>query len=123
MTLSRRNQLVLSIYCNTRGFAFVLFEGSLSPFDWGIRESRGPRKLARSLERIAKILDRYLPEVIVIQDTFPAGTRRAARIVRLNAAIAKVAEERGMQVYAYSRSDVYQAFADTGFANKQMLAE
>jgi hypothetical protein len=123
MMLQRRNHLVLSVYCNTRGFAFVLFEGSLSPFDWGMREARGPRKLARSLERITKIVERYLPDVIVIQDTSPTGTRRISCIVRLNSAIATLAEARGIRVLAYSRTDVYRAFEHTGFANKQMLAE
>jgi len=40
----RRYALVLSIYPNTRGFAFVLFEGPLSPFDWGVKEVRGRGK-------------------------------------------------------------------------------
>ena len=94
----RRNALVLALYCNTRGFAFVLIEGSLSPFDWGIGEARGKRKLRRSLERISTILDRYFPDVIVIQDTSPSGTRRALRIVRLNGEVAKLAEDRGIPV-------------------------
>jgi hypothetical protein len=39
MISRRRYDLVLAIYPQTRGFAFVLFEGWLSPVDWGIHES------------------------------------------------------------------------------------
>jgi hypothetical protein len=41
MSGPRRYALVLAIYLNTRGFGFVLFEGHLSPFDWGNRLERG----------------------------------------------------------------------------------
>jgi Holliday junction resolvasome RuvABC endonuclease subunit len=115
---------VLSAYVNTRGFAFVLFEGSaLSPFDWGIQEVRGPRRQHRCLSSVVAIMDRYRPDILVIQDTSASGTRRALRLVRLNAAIAGLAEDRGTPVYAYSRADVYDAFQYLGFSNKQTLAE
>src|SRR4030088_1804810 len=100
MNRSQRYALVLSIYFNTRGFAFILFEGSLSPFDWGIKEVRGLRKHRRSLSSIVAVLDRYRPNVLVVQDTSPNGTRRAGRLVRLNAATVQLAEKRGIPVYA-----------------------
>ncbi|MHC2618108.1 hypothetical protein ACVIW2_000139 [Bradyrhizobium huanghuaihaiense] len=46
MTNDNRSALVLSVYLNTRGFAFIVFEGRLSPYDWGIREMRGVNRLA-----------------------------------------------------------------------------
>src|SRR5450432_1110765 len=36
MNQFQRYELVLALYPNTRGFAFVLFQGHLSPFDWGV---------------------------------------------------------------------------------------
>ncbi len=117
-----RYTLVLAIYLNTRGVAFVLFEGHLSPFDWGVRETRGPRKRRRCLARITKILDCYLPDILVIQDTSPQGTRRARRITDLNAAVAELGEDRGIPVYTYSRADVRTAFGYLGPLNKQSLA-
>jgi hypothetical protein len=112
---------VLAIYLNTRGFAFVLFEGPLAPLDWSVREMRGPRKHARCLARVVTILDQYLPDVLILQDT--AATLRARRIVKLNEAIAALAEARGLPVYMYSRDKVREAFAQFGVNNKQALAE
>ena len=118
----RRYALILAIYLNTRGFAFVLFEGHLSPFDWGVREARGSEKRKRCLAHIIKILEYYLPDILVIQDTTEQGTRRTRRIADLNAAVAELARGRSIPVYAYSREQVRNAFAYLGFSNKQELA-
>ncbi len=119
----RRYGVVLAVYLNARGFAFVLFEGPLAPLDWSVRELRGPQKHARALARIVAILDQYLPEVLVLQDTSPRGTRRAPRITELNAAIAELAAARGLAVYTYSREKVREAFWNCGATTKQALAE
>jgi Holliday junction resolvasome RuvABC endonuclease subunit len=118
----RRYALVLAIYLNTRGFAFVIFESALSPVDWGVKEVRGSRKHARCLAKVVAILDQYQPDVLVIQDTWSQDTSRARRIVKLNAAIAELAPPRGMALYVYSRADVWDAFRDVGVSNKQDLA-
>ena len=39
------------------------------------------------------------------------------------ALLAKTAEERGIPVYCYTRAQVYEAFREYVFSNKQMLAE
>ncbi|MGY3132338.1 hypothetical protein ACVWZM_003020 [Bradyrhizobium sp. USDA 4501] len=121
MTNDSRSALVLSIYLNTRGFAFVVFEGHASPFDWGIRETRGPRKGNGCLLRISQIIDRYAPDVLVIQDTSEQGTRRARWISKLNGLIAELAKDRDIPLFAYSRDQVRNTFEFC--PNKQGLAE
>jgi hypothetical protein len=73
-----------------------LFEGPLSPFDWGVKEVRGRMKHRRCLSNIEALLGRYQPDILVLQDTSPSGTIRAPRIEHLNAAIATVANGCGM---------------------------
>ncbi|KRQ15341.1 hypothetical protein [Bradyrhizobium manausense] len=119
----RRYALVLSVYLNTRGFAFILFEGHLSPFDWGIHETRGPRKNGTCLTRITTVFDRYAPDALVIQDTTEQGTMRARRICNLNTSVVKLANDRGIPVFAYSRDQVRRAFEGYGCPNKASLAE
>jgi Holliday junction resolvasome RuvABC endonuclease subunit len=118
----RRYTLVLVIYVNTRGFAFVLFEGHLSPFDWGLCEMRGPRKHQRCLARVKEILDRYQPDHLVIRDTSTSPTR-TPRIAELNAAICEIAAKRGIPIHAYSRDHVRDAFRYAECVDKQSLAE
>jgi len=123
MKEASRHGLTLSIYLNTRGFAFVVFEGHLSPFDWGIREIRGPRKCSRCLPRITQIVDRYVPDVIVVQDTSEHGTQRARWITALNVSINVLAKDRAIPAFAYSRDQVRAAFERHGCSNKHRLAE
>jgi hypothetical protein len=106
MNQLRRYAVVLSVYLNTRGFAFVLFEGPVSPFDWGVKEVRGRGKRRRCLINIEALFGRYQPDILVLQDMSPSGTTRAPRINHLNAAIATLAEGCGMPVYSYSREVV-----------------
>jgi hypothetical protein len=113
----------MSLYTNSRGFAFVLFEGTLSPYDWRILEVRGPKRDEQCLDKIIAILDRSEPDVLVLQDTGPGGTRRATRLMAVNNAVEAAAHQRSIAVFKYSRAEVYSCFASWGFGNKQALAE
>jgi Holliday junction resolvasome RuvABC endonuclease subunit len=119
----QKHPFVLAIYLNTRGFSYVLFEGPLAPYDWSVREIRGSEKFVQCLAKIVDMLDRYLPEVLVLQDTSATGTLRAPRIAEINAAIAELAEARGLPVHAYSRDKVREAFWQHGATTKQAIAE
>ena len=123
MNHARKYALTMSLYTNSRGFAFVLFEGTLSPYDWRVVEVRGPKKDEQCLEKIIVILDRSEPDVLILQDTGPNGTPRATRLVALNNAVEAAAHQRNIPVFKYSRAEVYECFASAGFANKHGLAE
>ena len=123
MNHARKYALTRSLYTNSRGFAFVLFEGTLSPYDWRILEVRGRKKDEQCLDKITAILDRAEPDVLILQDTGPGGTPRAARLVALNNAVEAAAHQRSIPVFKYSRAEVYSCFAFAGFVNKQVVAE
>jgi len=114
---------VLAVYLSTRGFGFVLFEGPLSPVDWGVKDVRRSGKNDACLLAIAKMLERYRPGILVLQDTSERGTPRARRIRHLNVAIAELAESVGIERIAFSRSEVMRAFANVGALNKRQVAE
>jgi len=123
MNTLRRYELVLAIYPNTSGFAFVLFEGSLSPVDWGVTAVRGRDRNDQCLRIIASMFARHEPDVLVLQDTSSTGTRRARRVTNLNAAIFKLAELNEIPIYSYSRTQVRNAFSYLGSASKHAIAE
>jgi len=119
----QRYNLVMSIYPNTRGFAFVLFEGPLSPVDWQVVEVRGRNKNRRCLQAIARLFGRYEPDVLVLQDTGESGTRRARRIRDLNEGIEVLAETQSIPIFRYSRDEVRECFAGAGAITKSAIAE
>jgi hypothetical protein len=124
MISRRRYDLVFAIYPQSRGFAFVLFEGWLAPVDWGVHEARGADKNARCLRAVASLLALHTPDVIVLQDMSARGTGRALRIQKLNSDIAELAERRGIVVRMYSRAELRESFAyHYGAMTKQRIAE
>jgi hypothetical protein len=123
MTSLKRYDLVLAIYLQSRGFAFVLFEGWRALVDWGVYDARGADKNARCLDRIDALLALHTPDVLVLQDMSEQGTRRAPRIRDLNYRIAERAETFGMLIRFYSRAQVHERFSQDGATTKPAIAE
>lgn len=119
----RRHTLVLAIYPYTRGFAFVIFEGPLAPYDWGLVEARGDDKNAACIVRARKLLQQYQPDVLVLQKMGKKATRRGARIVRLNERLLTLAADLKIRCVTFSRDEVQQTFNYLGVVNKQIVAE
>lgn len=119
----RRYELVLSIYLTTRGLAFTLFEGPLSPVDWGATDMRGLLKNRRCRKIVQALLSKYRPDALVLQDVSDRGARRAERIRTLNLEIAALAEDFGVPVASFSRAQVRDRFSGMGATTKQHMAE
>jgi hypothetical protein len=122
MSSLRKYALTMSLYLNSRKFAFVLFEGTLSPYDWGVFDVRGAQKDRQVVDKAGRLLRQYTPDVLVMQDTSPEGTPRADRLALLNTELASLARELGIPAFTYSRAEVYGTFQSMGFTNKQTLA-
>jgi len=121
MNYARRYEWVLSIYATARGFGFVLFEGT-QPFDWGVKEVRGEDRNESCLQNIARLLEQYEPQALVLRDITDT-TRQVRRIRKLNAAIEALAEARGIPVFTYSRVEIRRCFGHLGPATKHTIAE
>src|SRR5438552_4034215 len=122
MTDAHPQNLVLAVYPFSRGFAFVFFEGPDSPFEWGVKEIREKHKSSRTLEEIKKIIDRYRPEVLVIEDTTNGGSRRTSRIRKLYRMLVHFAEAEYLDLYRCSKKDVKTCFASVGAGTKYEIA-
>jgi hypothetical protein len=122
MSAPQRYELVLAIYLTRRGFAFVLFEGALSPLDWGTTRRYGPEKNAHCLKIAGALFSRYSPDVLVLQDTSWTGTRRSQRVMNLNAALFEFAERQGLPICAFSRDSVRAKFNYLGSPTKHRWA-
>jgi hypothetical protein len=121
--MSRRQKFIFAIHLQTRGFAYVLFDESRTPIDWGVYDARGADKNARALIRINSLLELHTPDVLVLQDMSEHGTLRARRIRELNRRAAELADHRGVRVTTYSRAQVIECFAERGAVTKQGIAE
>src|SRR5260370_5463194 len=115
--------LVLSIYPFTRGFAFVLFEGPESPFDWGVKEVKEKHKNTKTLDEIKKLIDRYRPEVLVIEDSSTGESRRTSRIRKLYRMLAHLAVAQYVDLRRITKSQVKERFGFVGAGSKYEIAK
>jgi len=118
----RKHELILSIYTNGRGFGFVVLEGQLAPVDWGVREAYGRTKNKVCLRRIAFLLNRYQPDLIVLQAISNAETAQVRRIRALHKEIELLAEARGIAAAFYSRAEVRAYFQYFEAFTKRQIA-
>ena len=93
-----RPELVLAIYFQSPGFAFVLLQDRLNPIESGAREIASPDRAKRSLKHVGALLALHTPDVLVLQDTSRRGTRRAPRIQPLNRQTLQLTKGRGIPV-------------------------
>lgn len=113
---------ILAVYPISRGFAFVLFEGPESPYDWGVREIRAKSRNSRCIDGLKELIDRYRPEAIVIEDTDEARYRRSPRIQRLYRMLAHLAATEFIEVYRFSQEAVRCHFSGCGATTKHEIA-
>ena len=116
-------ELVLAVVPNTRGVAFVYFEGPLSPIDWGMKEVRGPDKNGKGLAAIRGLVEQLQPDVLVLEDYGAARVRQTKRTARLQNLIASYAAAQAIEVARYARADIRATFAPSGAATRYQIAE
>lgn len=118
---SRRYNLVLAFYPHARGFSYVVFEGPLSPVDWGMSDVPATVKTRRCLRRLSLLLDRYRPDVLLIREVSQRCTK--GRIAKLLAAIEEQARGREIFTVAVSRKKIRETFSCLGSPSRYAIAE
>lgn len=116
-----RPKRVLAIAPIGMGFGYAVFEGPLSPLDWGVRRAVG-NKNVRSLRKIAALFDWYRPDVVVVENYAGEGSRRGPRIQRLIRGIVSLAEKKNIRTEGYSRADIRACFVRFRACTKEEIA-
>jgi RNase H-fold protein (predicted Holliday junction resolvase) len=81
---------VLALDPSTRGFGFAILEGPNRLIDWGVKETKTEKK-QRALKLIEDFIERYQPDLIVVEDYEAKGSRRCRRVQELINDISKLA--------------------------------
>ena len=123
MSWAGSRELVLSVCPFTRGVSYTLFEGPLSPVDWGVRDIRGGAKNARALEATTQLIAHLQPDVIVLEDFSDPVSRRSKRIRRLQRLIKNHAEGEAIDVHYYTRRNIRDCFKSCGAVTRYEIAQ
>lgn len=116
-----KHALVLALHATSRGFGYVVFEGPSSPYDWGMVGAKGDKN-AQCLRKIELMLDRFVPETLVLEEATSVANR-SVRIKRLYAGIASMAVSRGVEIVIYTLGQIKACFAHVGAVTRQEIAE
>src|SRR2546421_9874551 len=73
---------VLAINPSVRGFGFAVLEEPDQLIDWGMRAIKGDKN-TRCVQMVSDLIDRYQPDVLVVEDYRAKGSRRHLRIQEL----------------------------------------
>ena len=111
MSGGHRYERVLALHLTSRGFAFCLFDAPGSLHDWGIKHVGIRNRREATLTIAGHLMQRFAPAAMVIEDTTATGARRSSRVCALYREIESLAEEQGIDTYAYPWEAVFQAFA------------
>lgn len=121
MTNSSPCPRTLALYVTRRGIAFVLFTYPLEPHDWGTKEVRDKTANAHGMRAAKHLIERFRPDVLVIEDASEQHSRRFPRIRALYRAIARYAVHEGINVVSSSRKEIQDAFAVAGGSTKHEI--
>lgn len=113
---------IFSLDPTTKGFGYAVFELPFRLIDWGLARITGD-KYAGAVSHFENLLDRFRPDVVVLEDATAPGSRRNPRVRRLIDTLAKVARDRGVKVSTVARKAMLEHFAPDGEqATKQSVA-
>ena len=123
MDRAQGDHLVLAIHPISLGMTYALFEAPLSPIDWGLKDTRGRRRNARSLEVAKHLIDSLRPDTLVFEECIGPHSRRAQRVKRLLRLIATYAVGQGIEVHSYSRASIRECFRESGAVTRYEIAQ
>lgn len=109
---------VLALYPSIQGLAFVLFESPMSVVDWGKTTRLGPTKNEVCITFVKRVIERYAPEVIVLEHSRARDSKRSVRVKMLSRSIATIASVNGIEIVRFRPKDIRNAFQKLGATTK-----
>jgi len=114
---------VLAIDPATVGLGYAVIEDeSFQLLDWGIKTSISTKQ-AVCLDKAKELIEKYRPDVIVLEDYEGDGSRRCRRIQKLILKIIELAEEKKIKVRTFSRDQIRQTFSPYTATTKYEIAQ
>jgi hypothetical protein len=126
-TISKQAR-ILAVAPTARGFGYCVMEGQVM-LECGHKEVKGDKdaKNAQSVSKVEKLMNQFLPGVLVLPDVNGANCRRAPRIKTLVRQIVSLAERHKCDVTLLSGNQLRLALLGdikgTKYAMAEMLAQ
>ena len=112
---------ILAVAPTTRGFGFAIIEGKEALIDWGCKAIHGDKN-TQSVAKVERLIKKYLPEVLVLQDASAEHSRRSPRIKQLSQLLIAVAQLHKIKFALISKAKLSRIFFDKSSGTKHDLA-
>ncbi len=103
---------ILCLHAITRGFAYCVFDAPGQLLDYGIKHLKRGDKNAESISLIERLITRFDPHGIVLEDVTDIHSKRTGRIRTLYRQIESLADRANLEVYAYPWPIVFKVFGE-----------
>ncbi len=113
------NERMLSIYPNTLGFGFVVFNDLGEILDYGMVSIR-PINNDKCFGRIQRIISYYQPQLLILEDYLKSN--KSTRVQKLIERICE-ANENSLKIFLYPREQVRDVLAIFGAKNKYEISK
>lgn len=112
---------VLAIDITSRGFGFAVLERQDRLLDWGVKQvKRNKQAGCRSL--MARLIQLYQPEVLIVENCDAQGSKRCQRVKQLVESLCEQAKERELESCRISPNTVRSVFSPVGADTKYAIA-
>lgn len=119
----RRIDRALAIHPTCRGFGYAVLELAKDELiDWGVRQVVPSEMEQRSLPKIAALIEKFAPSIVIVEDTRHPRCRRRGRGRALVDGIIEVAETMKIAVGRVPRVSVREDYRELGAKNKDAMA-
>jgi len=99
---------LLALDPTSTGFGFVVLEGE-ELIDWGINGVKGDKN-KECLRKIGRLIDRFQPDILVMEHYDRKSRRRTIRTKELIHELKKLGQKRRIQSCTISQSQIRAAF-------------
>ncbi len=120
--LEENFEIVLSVYPNSKGYAYALMQGPLTILKKKM-VGISPIDNTKIIYEITKLMEEYSPDVIILEDPMCKYARKSSRGKQLLRSISSSAKYQGIKVYSYSREDIRLVFEIWKAQSKFEIAE
>lgn len=112
---------ILAVALTSRGFGYCVMEGQVM-LECGKKKAKG-NKNVQAVSKIEKLMNQFLPDVLVLQDVNHAHCRRAPRIKALHRQVVGLAEKHKCKVTLISGRQLRMTLLGDAKGTKHEMAE
>ena len=112
---------ILAIAPTARGFGYCVMEDG-AILEWGYKGAK-KNKNVKSVAKIEKLMNQFLPSDMVLQDLDATGCRRAPRIKSLHRQIIELAAKQKCKIKFFSGNQLRDALLGDDKGTKHEMAE